>query len=113
MAQLKQGVKEKYDAILCRHVDTDTAQEMEVVAKEIPIVFFNARPSNDLLVPNRFIYVGSSELTAGKYQAEHILDKLSYLDEMNVMILRGENGNSAAQERTLALEETLKKSDKK
>lgn len=79
-----------------------------MLPKRFQLFFFNARPSNDLLVPNRFIYVGSSELTAGKYQAEYILDKLSYLDEMNVMILRGENGNSAAQERTLALEETLK-----
>lgn len=113
LAQLKQGVKEKYDAILCRPVDADTAQEMEAVAKEIPIVFFNARPSNDLMMPNQFIYVGSSELAAGKYQAEYILEKLGSRDEINVMILRGENGNSAAQERTLALEETLTKSDKK
>lgn len=111
--QLKAGIKAKYDAILCRPVDPDTAQEMEAIAKETPIVFFNSSPSTDLLRPNQFIYVGSSELTAGKYQAEYILEQFANKNEINVMVLRGEDANSAAAQRTSALVDTLKAADKK
>ncbi|EOT39863.1 sugar ABC transporter substrate-binding protein [Enterococcus columbae] len=113
LAQLKAGIKAKYDAILCRPVDPDTAQEMEAIANETPIVFFNSSPSTDLLRSNQFIYVGSSELTAGKYQAEYILEQFANKNEINVMVLRGEDANSAASQRTSALVDTLEASDKK
>lgn len=112
VSQIKNAVKEGYDVILCNPINTDTALELEALAGDIPIVFYNSCPDEKRLKQDKYIYVGSSEADAGRYQAEYILENSEGKDEINLVIIEGEPGHSATKGRTDPLISALEESGK-
>ena len=110
---IKLAVKEGYDAILCAPVSTDTIVELEANAKDIPIVFMNSSPDEKQLKEGKYVYAGSDEETAGKFQAEYVLNKYSNKSEINVVLLKGEKTHSGAIGRTEGVKQAFAESGKK
>lgn len=110
---IKEGVSKGYDVIICNPADAATALQLEIAAGDTPMVFFNSCPEERLLKKGKYVYVGSNEQDAGKFQAEYVLDKLGSKQELNVMLIQGEQQHSATNGRTSAVKNALKDSGKK
>lgn len=113
VAQMKAAKEKGYKAVICIAEDASTARQLMAAADGLPIIFINAMPEKDVLEANQYIYVGSSEDVAGKYQAEYVLEQSGNKSEINVVLLKGERGHSGTKGRSEAAVETLLASGKK
>lgn len=100
-----------YDAIIVNLVDTSTAETIIAEAGDTPIIFINRRPVDELLVANKYAYVGSQEYDAGKMQAEFLAkffaDKAD--KTLNYVLFMGQLGLENTNERTRSVKEELQK----
>ncbi|MBQ2576758.1 MAG: substrate-binding domain-containing protein, partial [Lachnospiraceae bacterium] len=97
-----------YSGVICCAADAATAHQIELAAGDMPVVFINAQPEEDQLKSNKYIYVGSPEEDAGRYEGEYVYNKLGKPSEMNLIILKGEKGHSATIARTAAAKNYIK-----
>ena len=105
--ELVSTAKEKgYSAIILCLEDNSTALQMNQNSNDLPIIYINNQPPEEHLVANKYIFVGSNESQAGKFQAEYIISLLG-THAMNVAILEGVKGHSATTGRTAAIKDTL------
>lgn len=112
MSQIKKAVEDGYDAILCNPVDVDTTLQLQLAAGDLPIIFWNSCPDDSYLEKDKYVFVGSNEEVAGKYQAEYILDKFAAKDSINVAIIEGQKMHPTAVDRSHALRNALNNSGK-
>ena len=103
--QVKSAKSGGYDAIICLPVDPTTALQLEVAADGLPMIFVNSMPSSDHLKADQYMYVGSYEWDAGRYQAEYVWSKLGNPKELNAIIFEGEQGHAGTIGRTGAVKE--------
>lgn len=112
IAQIEEAVKGGYDALLCNPVDADTTLQLQLAAGDLPIIFWNSCPDEEYLEADKYVFVGSNEEDAGKFQAEYILKKFADKDSINVAILEGQKLHPATLGRTNALKAALDDSGK-
>lgn len=100
-----------YDAIIVNLVDTSTAETIIAEAGDTPIIFINRRPADNLLVPNKYAYVGSQEYDAGKMQAEFLAKFFANKADktLNYVLFMGQLGLENTNERTRSVKEELTK----
>lgn len=113
MAHMQEAVSGGYDAVLCAPVNADTAIELKASAGDLPVIFCNSAPKEKHLSKDQYMYVGSDEIMAGRYQAEYVLEKLSGKDEINVVLFKGESSHSATSGRTKGVKQAFAESGKK
>ena len=101
--QVEKAASGGYDAIICRLADASTILQMEIAAGDIPIVFINNEPNSDYLKADKYVYVGSYEQDAGRFQAEYIWNGLGKPSSLNVIIMEGMQGHAAVPQRTNAV----------
>lgn len=111
--QIRRAASEGYDAIICSAVSTDTVNVIKEITGDIPVVFVNNAPDENLLVADKDIYVASDEYMAGQYQAEYVLEQFAGKDEINVVLLKGPSGSSATKGRTDGVKRMFETSGKK
>lgn len=106
---MKEAVSGGYDAIICAIVNPETALQIKKAAGGLPIVFINSQPKDvSLLEKNKYIFVASDEMVAGRYQAEYVIEHLKNKKDIKVVLFKGEKEHSATKGRTKAVKETFR-----
>jgi inositol transport system substrate-binding protein len=109
--QIRTFAAKNYSAIIVNLVDTSTAETMIAEAGDLPIIFVNRRPADNLLKENKYAYVGSQEYDAGRMQAEFLANFFKDKPDktLNVVLFMGQLGLENTNERTRAAKEELEK----
>ncbi|MDR0885505.1 MAG: substrate-binding domain-containing protein [Clostridiales Family XIII bacterium] len=100
--QVKSFVSQGFDAIIVNIVEVDTAESIIDAAGDIPVVFVNRQPAEDLLVEGKDVTVVSDEFEGGKLQAEYIAELFKDKDPktLDAAILLGIIGHPGTIGRT-------------
>ena len=106
--QFQEAASGDYDAIICLMVDGGTALQLEAIAGDTPVIFVNSQPADEHLQADQYMYVGSQEGDAGRFQAEYVWEKLGKPNKLNAIIMRGEPGHSASIGRSGAVHDFFK-----
>lgn len=109
LSHVQAAVAGGYDAIIVNLVNTDNAADVLASAGDLPVVFVNRNPGNDVLVADKIIYVGSDENYSGGFQAEYLAErfKAEGKTEVNLVLFEGALGQEAAVTRTASVKAGL------
>ena len=105
---IKNAVADGCTAILCIPVNSATAQQLEVAANGVPIIFCNSKPDAEYMKANKYIYVGSSEEQAGQFQAEKLMALYPSKKEFNIVMFKGVKDHSGTVGRQNGFKNTMK-----
>ena len=108
LSQVESFISQKVDAIIVNPVDTAATQRITkaAVAAGIPLVYVNRRP-DDPKLPEGVVTVASDDLEAGRMQMQYLADKMG--GKGDIVILLGDLANNSTTNRTLGVEDVLKK----
>ncbi len=98
------------DAIIINLVDPASAESMREAAGDIPVVFVNRYPTDDsVLEAGSCVYVGSDELTSGKFQGEYLVDYFNEKGQTDVtyVMIQGTLGQTSVINRTASVIQAL------
>ena len=105
---IKNAVASGCTAILCIPVNSATAQQLEVAANGVPIIFCNSAPDEEYMKANQYIYVGSSEAQAGAFQAERLMELNPGKNEFNIVMFKGVKDHSGTVGRESGFKNTMR-----
>lgn len=110
ISQISTCASDKYDVILTAVTDTNTTQELIQAAGDVPIVFFCRGAEYDKLVKGKSAYVGCDQNDAGQMQGEFLAKYFQgkNMTDPNIVILMGNLGEEATNQRTDTCKKTLK-----
>ncbi len=91
------------DAIIINLVDPASAASMLESAGDTPVVFVNRYPTDDsVLEKGKCVYVGSDEMTSGKFQGEYLVDYFNEKGQKDItyVMIQGTLGQTSTTNRT-------------
>lgn len=96
-------------AIIINLVDPETAPQMKEAAGDCKVVFVNRYPSDDSVLDENCVYVGSDEMTSGAFQAEWIVDHFAAQGKTDIsyVMLNGTLGQTSTTNRTLSVKQGM------
>ncbi len=107
---IKNAVASGCTAILCIPVNSATAQQLEVAADGVPVIFCNSAPDEEYMKANQYIYVGSSEEQAGEFQAKRLMELNPGKNEFNIVMFKGVKDHSGTVGREAGFKNTMRDS---
>lgn len=90
-------------AIIINLVDPASAGSMLESAGDTPVVFVNRYPTDDsILEKGKCVYVGSDEMTSGKFQGEFLVDYFNEKGQKDItyVMIQGTLGQTSTTNRT-------------
>lgn len=96
-------------AIIINMVDPETAAQCVESAGDMKVVFVNRYPSDPSVLNENAVYVGSDEMTSGKFQGEFLSEyfKGQGKTEIKYILLNGIIGQTSTTNRTLSVMKAL------
>lgn len=96
-------------AIIINMVDPETAEQCVEAAGDMYVVFVNRYPSDDSVLNEKTVYVGSNENTSGYFQGEWLAEhfKSEGKSEFSYILLNGIIGQTSTTLRTESLLKSL------
>ncbi len=96
-------------AIIINMVDPATAQQCVESAGDMKVVFVNRYPTDPSVLSENAVYVGSDEMTSGKFQGEFLTEyfKGQGKTDIKYILLNGILGQTSTENRTLSVKKAL------
>lgn len=97
-------------AIIVNLVDPNVAKDIVEAAGDMKVVFVNRPPADTSILNENVIYVGSDEMTSGKFQGEWLAEhfKAAGKTEIKYILLNGILGQVSTTNRTKSVLQALK-----
>ncbi len=97
-------------AVIVNLVDPNTAPDIVEAAGDMKVVFVNRPPADMSVLNENVVYVGSDEMTSGKFQGEFLADyfKAQGKTDIKYILLNGILGQVSTTNRTASVLQALK-----
>lgn len=105
MQQIEAARNKGADAIIINLVDPETAAAMKEAAGDCKVVFVNRYPTDPSVLDENTVYVGSDEMTSGKFQGEWLANYFKEQNKTDIkyVLLNGTMGQTSTTNRTASV----------